>query len=373
MSYAVEFFVHDLGDEEIQSVRGTLGSRLLTTGPRVDEFESRFGDLLDCSFAIGLSSCTAALHLALEALGVGPGDEVLVPDITFAATALAVLHTGATPVLVDVCESNGLINLELIREAHNARTKAVIPVHLYGDMVDMVRLASIAKELDLVIVEDAAHCIEGMRDGIQPGQLSDAACFSFFATKNMTCGEGGALVTNDEALAGAVRKSRTHGMDKVAADRLRDGYSPWDIAIPGWKYNMSDIQASILIPQFDRIWHNLRRREKIAAVYDQLLGRHGQIRLPKRTAERHALHLYTVQLAPALRAEVSAQLRKDRIGFTVNYAPLHTLSAFKDFRRVPDNLPVASRFGSSTLSLPFYPGLPHTDAIQVARSILSVL
>lgn len=369
----IEFYLHELGEAEQDAISLAMRDPLLTTGPRVERFEAAYAEMLGARHCVGLSSCTAALHLALEALDIGAGDEVIVPAMTFAATALAVLHTGATPVLVDVDRRSGLIDLECAERAINKRTRAIIPVHLFGQMVDMPALASIAARHGLAVIEDAAHCIEGVHQGVRPGTLSDAACFSFFATKNMTSGEGGALVTNVDVLASRVRLARNHGMNKVSADRIRDGYSPWDIERIGWKYNMNDLQAAMLMPQIPRVTANLASRSRLATLYDEHFRDHDRILTPPRSAEVHALHLYTVQVPAGLRGECMGMLKSRRIGFTVNYRCTSRITAFRELPTVPAGVPVSADFGERTLSLPLYPSLPEADVHQVAETVKAAL
>src|SRR5947208_6101312 len=200
----VEFYRHALGSEEFAAVEATLRTIFLTTGDRNREFERRFAEYLGVRDVATTSSCTAGLHLALLALGIGPGDEVITTPLSFIATANAVLMTGATVVFVDVDPTTGLIDADGVEAAITPRTRAIIPVHLYGQMADMRRLRRMADAHGLSIIEDAAHAIEARRDGLAPGQLGDAACFSFYATKNITCGEGGAFATNRESLGEAI-------------------------------------------------------------------------------------------------------------------------------------------------------------------------
>jgi dTDP-4-amino-4,6-dideoxygalactose transaminase len=197
----IEFFRHNIDQEDINRAVEVLNSIFLTTGSAVEEFEKAFSSYLDVPFTAGVTSCTGALHLGLLAWGIGPGEEVITTPMSFCSTANVILHAGATPVFVDVEERTGNIDAELIESKITEKTRAIIPVHLYGQMCDMKRIRQIADKYHLVVVEDAAHCIEGIRDGIKPGKLGDAACFSYYATKNITCGEGGAIVTNhlDEA------------------------------------------------------------------------------------------------------------------------------------------------------------------------------
>lgn len=229
----VEFFKHNIGPEEIRKVTEVLNSVFLTTGNVVGEFEAKFSDYLGCSHAVGVTSGTAALHLALLACGIGPGDEVITTPMSFVATANAILHAGADPVFVDVEPQTGNIDADLIEEAISEKTKAILPVHLYGQMADMKQVKAIADKHCLTIIEDAAHCIEGERDGVRPAQLSQAACFSFYATKNITSGEGGAISTNDETISEKLRRLRLHGIDKSAAERYTKKYQHYDMTLLG--------------------------------------------------------------------------------------------------------------------------------------------
>lgn len=366
----VPFFLHDLGEDELAAAARVIGTPLLTTGPVAAEFERGFSDLLGAGHTVAVASCTAALHLALEGLGVGPGDEVIVPDMTFAASALAVQHAGATPVLVDVRPDDGTIDLDAVRAAIGPRTAAVMPVHLYGQLCDMRGIAELADRHGLAIVEDAAHCVEGERDGVVPGGLSDAACFSFYATKNITCGEGGAVLTRHDDLAARLRRSRTHGMDRTAADRIRDGYTPWDIVRPGWKYNLDDVRAAMLIPQLPRVRERLERRAAIARLYDAAFATAPRISTPVRTG-RHAHHLYPVWIEDGRRDGCMTSLTEAGIGWTVNYTPVSGLTAFAGLARVPDGLPVSRSIAARTLSLPMYPRLSAEQAERVAERVLA--
>src|SRR6266550_6858007 len=249
----IEFFRHDLGEPELRAVAEVLAGPILTTGETVGRFERRFAEYLGRGHAIGVTSCTGAMHISLLALGIGPGDEVITTPLTFIATAAAIAETGAKPVFVDVERETGNLDAARVEAAITPRTKAILPVHLYGQMCDMRALRSIADRHGLAIIEDAAHCIEGERDGVRPGQLSDAACFSFYATKNLTCGEGGAMTLNDDALAERLKLLRLHGMTRMAQESAREGYRHWDMVVMGWKYNMSNVEAALLLPQFDRM------------------------------------------------------------------------------------------------------------------------
>ena len=224
MANKVEFYRHSLGADEADEVEQTLGGVFLTAGPRTKQFEEWLASYLGVKGAVGLFSCTTALFLAQKALDIGEGDEVITTPMTFIATSNTVLHTGAKLVFVDCEARTANIDLDQVEAAITPRTKAIMPVHLYGHMVDMRRLRAMADKHNLKIIEDCAHCIEGERDGVKPGQLGDVACFSFYATKNMASGEGGAVAGNDQKLLDRVRNLRTHGMNKEAANRYTDSF-----------------------------------------------------------------------------------------------------------------------------------------------------
>jgi UDP-4-amino-4-deoxy-L-arabinose-oxoglutarate aminotransferase len=363
----VPFYLHDLGREELHAVAEVLRGPVLTTGETVAAFERRFADYLGVGHALGVTSCTGALHLSLLALGIGPGDEVIVPAMTFIASATAVIEAGATPVLVDVEPDTGLLNAACVEAALTSRSRAVIPVHLYGQMCDMRALRDLADRRGLFIVEDAAHCVEGERDGVRPGQLGDTACFSFYATKNLTCGEGGAVVSNDAELAQRLRLLRLHGMTKTAADRAREGYTHWDMVLLGWKYNMDNIQAALLLPQLGRLESNWLKRERLAHAYQERLACVAGVSWPACCkGARHARHLFPIWVDPVRRDALIGGLKSAGIDCMVNYRPMHLLTYFRDeFGFRPGDFPAAERIGASTISLPFYPAMPsaHVDLV----------
>jgi dTDP-4-amino-4,6-dideoxygalactose transaminase len=371
----IPFFQHDLGQAELDSLAEVFAGPILTTGETVGRFERRFADYLGCRHGLGVTSCTGALHLSLLALGIGPWDEVITTPMTFIATATAVLEAGATPVFVDVEPETGLLDVSRIESVLTPRTRAIVPVHLYGQMCDMAAIRRIADRHRLHVIEDAAHCIEGQRDGIKPGRLGDTACYSFYATKNLTCGEGGAVVTNDDALAEKLRLLRLHGMTKTAADRAREGYQHWDMTVLGWKYNMDNIQAALLLPQLDRLEANWGKRKVLTDRYEELLADIPGLRLPRiLPGVHHALHLFPVWVDPHLRDSLVHGLQARGIGVVVNYRAIHLLSYFrKRFGYQPGDFPNAEQIGQSTLSLPLYPSMPveHVDyVVEALRSLL---
>jgi dTDP-4-amino-4,6-dideoxygalactose transaminase len=375
LSAQIPFYLHDLGHHEVEAFERALADPILTTGDTVARFERRFADALGRKHAIGVQSCTGALQLSLLALGIGPGDEVITTPLTFIATSTAILQAGATPVFVDVEPETGNIDASLVEAAITPRTRAILPVHLYGQMCDMRKLRAIADRHGLRIVEDAAHCIEGRRDGVGPAQLGETACFSFYATKAITCGEGGAIVTDDDALAERLRRSRMHGMTKAAADRAREGYRHWDMVEFGWKYNLDNLHASILLPQLDRLDANVARRRELADEYERALADVPEISWPRTLhGVLHARHLFTVNVADGRRDELIAGLQSRGIGAMVNYRAIHLLSYFRErLGHRPGDFPNAERLGDSTLSLPLYVRLTLPQVRVVARAIADVL
>jgi dTDP-4-amino-4,6-dideoxygalactose transaminase len=371
----IPFYRHDLGQPELEQLAKVLAGPILTTGATVAEFESRFAKMLGRRHALAVTSCTGALHMSLLALGIGPGDEVITTAMTFIATATAIMEAGATPIFVDVEPDTGNIDAELVRAAITPRTKAILPVHLYGLMCDMRRLRTIADEHGLAIIEDAAHCIEGRRDGVAPGELGDTACFSFFATKNMTCGEGGAVVTDNDELYERLKLIRLHGMTKTAFDRHREGYTHWDVPVLGWKYNLSNIDAALLLPQFDRIDANLARRHALAEQYIERLGNFPGIRIPvSRPDTIHARHIFTVWINGRDRDEILAALRAAGVECVVNYRAVHLMALMRDrFSCKEGDFPVAESIGSRTISLPFYPRMPEADVTAVCERLTDIM
>jgi dTDP-4-amino-4,6-dideoxygalactose transaminase len=370
----VEFYRHSLEQIDIDNVVQVLNSLFLTTGEVVNEFENNFSRYLNCRYAVGVNSCTAALHLSLLAYNIAQGDEVITTPMTFIATANAVLHTGATAVFVDVEPETANINAELIGKAITKRTKAILPVHLHGQMCDMVKIRKIADTHKLAVIEDAAHAIEAVRDGIRPGELSDAACFSFYATKNITSGEGGAITTNNKEIAEKLYKLRLHGMNKGAADRYTRRYEHWDMELLGWKYNMDNIQAALLIDQLIRIERNWQRREYICRMYEDAFEDSKHITcLEVLPGSKSARHMFTILVDPEKRDRILWQLQEKGVGVAVNYRAIHLLTFYQQkygYKR--GSFPVAERIGDSTITLPLYPGLSDEEVRYVIQTVKDV-
>jgi dTDP-4-amino-4,6-dideoxygalactose transaminase len=337
-----------ISEDEIAAVSETLRSGWLTTGPRTAELEARMRDYLEAKHVLAVSSCTAALHLSLVALGVGPGDEVITPSLTWPATANVIVHCGATPVFADVREDTLNIDAAHVRELVNERTKAIVPVDLYGQPADLDELAA----LGLPLVEDAAHAAESRYRGRKVGTIADLTCFSLYATKNIAAGEGGLIATNRDDLA--------ESLDDLRVMRRGHG-SLYDIAVPGYKANLSDVLASIALVQLDKVDRHAEIRARQVAIYDEgIADLAGVERVARDPRDVHANHLYVVRVTFADRDEVQRALSDENIGTSIHFLPVHRLSAYRG-RLAPGQppLPVTDRAGSEVLSLPLSPA--HSD------------
>ncbi len=366
----VEFFRHDLGEEELESVKKVLQSLFLTTGERVEEFERGLAAYLNVEHAVGLTSCTGALHLALTAAGIKSGDEVITTPLSFVATANAILMAGAVPRFVDIEPETGNIDADKIEAVITKKTKAILPVHLYGQMVDLKKILAIAKRHNLKVIEDAAHALEAERYGIRPGQKTFGACFSFYATKSITSGEGGAFVTQDQAMAKVVRQLRSHGITAEAAQRHRVGLRSYDIDRLGWKYNMDNIQAALLLPQLKRIVPNWKRRSTIAEIYRREFDKAG-IEMPSvNPGVTHANHLFAILVPKNTRDNLLDYLKSHGVGAAINYPPIHLFSFFrKTFGFKEGDFPIAEDFAAREISLPLYPALTLAEVKYVIKTV----
>src|SRR5436309_2639098 len=340
-----------IGDEEVAAVAETLRSGWLTTGPRSAELERRMAEYLEAEHVLALASGTAALHLALVALGIGLGDEVITSPITWPATANVIVHTGATPVFVDVREGDLNIDPALAADAVTDRTKVILPVDLAGQPADLDPLL----ELGVPIVEDAAHAAESRYRGRKVGSIADVTCFSLYATKNIAAGEGGLISTNRDDVAQAVQDLRQM--------RRGDG-SVYDIPVPGYKANLSDVLAAIALCQLDKVEKHREIRLRQAALYDEALsGLDGITPLARDERDVHALHLYIVRIDPqragATRDEYQRALREENIATSIHFLPVHKLTYYRE--RFPEQppLPIAERAGDEIMSLPLSPA--HSD------------
>jgi dTDP-4-amino-4,6-dideoxygalactose transaminase len=357
-----------IGDEEVAAVAETLRSGWLTTGPRTAELERRFADYVGANHALAVSSGTAALHLSLLALGVGPGDEVITTPFTWPATANVIVHAGATPVFADVREADLNVDPEHVARLVTARTRAIIPVHFAGQPADLDPILELAETRGLSVIEDAAHAAEASYRGRKIGAISDATCFSLYATKNIAAGEGGLVTTDRNDIAEAIAGLRLM--------RRGDG-SLYDIAVPGYKANLSDVLAAIALCQLDKVERHAEIRRRQFALYDEAVAElEGIEPLERDGRDTHALHLYVVRIdaevAGAGRDEYQRALAAEKIGTSIHFLPLHRLTWYR--KRFPDQqaLPVAERAGEEVLSLPVSPAHGDEDirdAIDALRRV----
>ena len=354
----------------------TIRSGWIALGPRTKRFEEEFARYLGVSEAVALSSGTAGLHLALAALGLGPGDEVIVPTYTFASTAISAIHVGATPILVDVEPDTLTLGANAVAAAITPRTKAIMPVHIAGTACDMEPLVDLARKHDLRIVEDAAHALPTSYADKLIGTIGDVTVFSFYATKTLATGDGGMLVAKDDAIRRLVRTLSLHGMDADAWRRYgKGGTWRYDVTMAGFKYNMTDIVASLGIEQLRKLDDNTARRTEIAKTYREGLAGLDGLQLPVATRRStHAWHLFLVRFdsdrCGFTRDVAHEKLREAGIGTSVHFIPLHNFTLFRDRSRGP--FPVADRAFSEVLSLPIYPGLTTTDVHRVIDAVHSL-
>ena len=372
----------DIGNEEIAAVSDALRSGWVTTGPQTRLFEQAFTDYLGGGLeSIAVNSATAGLHLALEALGIGPGDEVILPTLTFTATAEVVRYLGADPVLVDVDPVTLNIDPACIRAALTARTKAIMPVHYGGLACPMGEVLAIAQEHGLKVVEDAAHALPSTWQGTLVGQLqSDITVFSFYANKTMTTGEGGMAVTRHADLARRMRTMRLHGMSRDAFDRFTSTTPAWyyEVVAPGFKYNLTDIAAAMGLQQLKKLPRFVARRQQLADTYrTQLSGLPLVLPADAPPGDVHAWHLYVIRLTEAspLARDAVIQALSDRgIGTSVHYVPLHRHPYWRDrYQLTPQMFPQADAAYLSMLSIPLYTAMVDADQQRVVDALQEVL
>jgi len=368
-----------IGEDEIAEVVDSLRSGWIGTGPKVERFERMLEAYVGVAHARCLGSCTAALTLGMKVLGVGPGDEVIVPTMSFVASANAVEHVGATPVLIDSEPETGLIDLAAAEQALTPRTKALMLVHLAGRPVDLDRATAFGKRHSLSLIEDAAHALGAEWGGRKIGSHGNLTAYSFYVTKNVTTGEGGALVTEAVDVAEKVERLALHGLSLGAWQRFSDvGFKHYECVTPGFKYNMTDLQASLGIHQLPRLDAWIDRRAELWQRYDQLLGDLPVAVPPDPAPEtRHARHLYQILIEPgagATRDEVLTQLQAAKIGAGVHYRGVHLHAYYRErYGLRPEQFPVATDISERTLSLPFSPKVSEADQEDVANALRAIL
>ena len=377
------FALPEIGEEEIAEVVDTLRSGWVTTGPKTKRFEQDFAAFLGdpALHCMAVNSATAGLHLALEALGIGPGDEVITTTHTFTATAEVVRYLGADVVLVDIDPATLCIDIAAIEAAITPRTKAVMPVHYGGLAVDMPALLALTKKHGLKVVEDAAHALPTTCGGALVGTLgSDVTVFSFYANKTITTGEGGMVVTRDADLAKRVQVMRLHGMSRDAFDRFTAKVPSWyyEIVAPGFKYNLTDIAAAMGIHQLRRAHEFHARRSQIALAYNAAFVGLPVVTPPlPKDGDLHAWHLYALRLGPAApiaRNTLIERLFADGIGCSVHYIPLHLQPYWRDrYALQPEQFPHSQHAYEQMLSLPIHTRMSEADVQRVVGAVRRAL
>ena len=356
-----------------ERLQGVFSSLYLSGGSQTEYFEKEFAAFLGVDCCIAVASCTDAITLTLRGLGVTQGDQIITTPLTFAATAASILQAGAVPVFADVDARTGLLDPGAVAAKINSRTVGIIVVHLYGAMGDVREIARIAEREKLFLIEDAAHCIEGTRSGVRPGMLSDAACFSFFATKNMSAGEGGAVATRHRALAEWLRSARNHGMVKPEA-KNGQAHAVWDIVQPSYNAKLTEFQAAMLRDQIPYIEQRLEIRDSIAQRYDEAIDGHAQLDRPSiPESVISARHLYVVLAPEGAREAVVQYLVSRHIGIGIHYRCLANLSFIRDAGLLQRGMcPEADRMGDRVFSVPLYPRLLPAEVDWVAESLRQV-
>ncbi|MFH0734500.1 MAG: DegT/DnrJ/EryC1/StrS family aminotransferase [bacterium] len=375
----IQFHRPHITEDEINEVVDTVRSGWLSMGPKVLKFEDEFKDLIRCKNAVSVNSWTAAGHLALEALGLKAGDEVIVPTMTFSATAEIACYFNAIPRFVDVEKDTLNISVKEIEKAINPKTKVIIPVHYGGQPCDMDEINQLAKLHNIKVIEDAAHALPATYKGKKVGTISDITCFSFYATKTLATGEGGMLCTEDDEIAERTKLMRMHGMNKDAWKRYTDACSwYYEVVAPGYKYNFTDIQASLGLAQLRKVDWMREERAKIAKIYDEHFMKSEYLKVITIKEDREtAWHLYPIKIEHELltinRNQFIEELKARGVGVGVHFMPVHQHIYYKDtFNLNPKDFPVAEDAFPRLISLPLYPGLTSEEIFKVIDAVFDI-
>lgn len=367
-------------EDDIAEVVDSLRSNWITKGPKTNEFEKQFAEYIGVKHAIAVNSCTAGLHLALVAAGLGTGDEVITTPMTFASSANIIIHTGATPVFADIDPVTMNIDVNEIRKKITPRTKAIIPVHIAGHPCELDEIMELAREHNLFVLEDAAHAVYTQYKGKMIGSIGNATAFSFYATKNLATGEGGMVTTNDDALAEKIRIMSTHGMSRNAWNRYSaSGSWYYEILYPGFKYNMTDVTAALGITQLAKLERMQRVRLEIAERFNEEFGKMPELEIPvTHDYARHAWHLYILKLnlekLSIDRTEFIEELKKAQIGTSVHFIPLTMQPYYRDkFGFQKGDFPQAETTFERIISLPLYPRMTQQDTEDVIEAVQGIV
>jgi len=373
-SINVPFFLPHITKEDKRFVNDALNSALLTDGPKLRQFESAFAKFTGTKYAVGVSNGTSALHLALKAIGVGKGDEVIIPDVTFVATASAVLITGATPVLADINNEDMNISVDSIQRCITKKTKAILPVHFAGKICDINRIKKIAKLNNLVIIEDCAHAIGARSENKHVGSFGMAGCFSFYPTKNITTIEGGMVITSSKKIAQYIKTARNHGITKSLKQRFSHG-KPWDYDVveAGYNYRLDEIRSALGTSQLKRIKKINYQRKEACQYYNSKLRNIDGIITPSNN-DGNAFHLYIIRIQKKFRLSrdrLFHKLLKHGIRTTVHYKPLHEFTVFRKKVKIYDKLDNSKQAYKEIISLPLYPQISRLEQNKVIDCIIN--
>lgn len=370
----IPFFEPSISNSDRKVVSDSLRNVLLTDGPKVRQFESNFKEFTSAKHAIGVSNATSALHLSLKSLGIGKGDEVIVPDMTFVATTSAVMLTGATPIIADVNQDDLNISLDSIEKNITKKTKAILPVHFAGMPCNMKGIMKLVTSFDLSVIEDCAHAIGAFYKNRHVGTFGDVGCFSFYPTKNITTLEGGMVITNSNKVSEYIKTARNHGITKSLLQRFSNGF-PWDYDVnePGYNYRLDEIRSSLGINQLKRITKLNSKRRQAFTYYNKKLENISGIISPNDSDDGiHAYHLYIIKVTKKYgisRDNLFRKLLKQGIRTTVHYKPLHKFSVIKKSARHYDTLANSEKIYDEILSLPFYPTITRKQQDYVVDCI----
>jgi len=375
---SIPFFVPWITKEDKKAVIDALNSSLLTDGPKLRQFESAFAKFTGARYAIGVSNATSALHLSIKALGIGKGDEVIVPDMTFVATANAVVLSGAVPVFADVEKETMNISIDSIRKKINLKTKAIIPVHFAGKVCDIVTISKIARKNNLVVIEDCAHAVGAQYGKKHVGNFGSTGCFSFYPTKNITTIEGGMVITNSKKTAEYIMSARNHGLTKTLAQRYTSG-KPWDYDLieSGYNYRLDEIRSALGLSQLKRIKKLNALRKNVFEYYNNRLKHvKGLVTPHSSTSNDHVYHLYIMRVEKnnnVSRDELFTQLLKYGIKTTIHYKPLHEFTAFNKFKNNTEDMKNSKQLYKEIMSLPLYPNMPRKQQDFVIDCIIKIM